>query len=49
LFPDRHFEILAAMDGSRDQALLAILAGDLAPDLAFRAWLRHLAERGMFA
>jgi len=47
-FPGRHDEVLAAMDGTRDQATLAALAKRLCPELAFAAWLRHLAGRGMF-
>ena len=48
MFPEHHFEILAAMDGSRDQKQLAALAEKLAPDLAYHAWFKHLADRGMF-
>lgn len=48
-FPDQHFEVLAAMDGTRDQAALAKLARECCPDLHFEPWLRHLAGRGMFA
>ena len=48
-FPGRHDEVLAAMDGTRDRAALRLLAERICPELAFEAWLRHLAGRGMFA
>ena len=48
-FPGRHDEVLAAMDGTRDRAALGVLAKRICPELAFEAWLRHLAGRGMFA
>jgi hypothetical protein len=48
-FPARHDEVLAAMDGTRDQAALRTLATNRCPELAFDSWLRHLAGRGMFA
>lgn len=47
-FPAAHFEVLAAMDGTRDLADLGQLAKDTCPELAFLPWLRHLAGRGMF-
>ena len=46
-FPGHHYGILAAMDGSRSQDALAALAADTAPELDFRPWLGHLAERGL--
>jgi len=48
-FPVRHYEVLAAMDGSRDQAGLGAFSKCQCPELAFKPWLRHLAGRGMFA
>ena len=48
-FPKRHFEVLAAMDGTLDQAGLAAFSQCHCPELAFEPWLRHLAGRGMFA
>ena len=47
-FPHRHYEILAAMDGSRGQTELAAFSAGHSPELAFRPWLQHLAGRGMF-
>jgi SAM-dependent methyltransferase len=48
-FPARHLEVLAAMDGTRDQAALAAWSRRRCPELAFDPWLRHLAGRGLFA
>lgn len=48
-FPVRHYEVLAAMDGTRDLAGLAAFSNNRCPELAFAPWLRHLAGRGMFA
>jgi len=48
-FPVRHADVLAAMDGTRDQGGLAGFARNHCPELAFEPWLRHLAWRGMFA
>lgn len=48
-FADRHYEVLAAMDGTRDLAKLAAFSKQRCPELAFEPWLRHLAGRGMFA
>jgi hypothetical protein len=48
-FPSRHYEVLAAMDGTRDLAGLAGFSKHHCPELAFEPWLRHLAGRGMFA
>ncbi len=48
MFPPRHYEILAAMDGSRSLAELAAFSAGHSPELAFGPWLRHLAGRGMF-
>jgi protein-L-isoaspartate O-methyltransferase len=47
-FPDAHFAVLAAMDGTRDIARLGEFAKAHCPELAFLPWLRHLAGRGMF-
>lgn len=48
-FPERHLDVLAAMDGTLDQAGLAAFSQRHCPELAFEPWLRHLAGRGMFA
>ena len=48
-FPQGHYAVLAAMDGSRSVVELASLASHRSPELAFEPWLRHLAWRGMFA
>ncbi len=48
-FPDPHYQILTAMDGTRDRAALRQLAATVCPELAFESWLVHLAGRGMFA
>lgn len=47
-FMPRHYELLAAMDGSRDVRELGGLAKRQCPELDFEPWLRHLAGRGMF-
>lgn len=49
LFPERHFMLLAAMDGTRSKEELAALAAAHDPKLDFPRWLSHLAQRGMFA
>ena len=48
-FPARHYEVLAAMDGTRDLAGLAAFSKQHCPELAFEPWLGHLAGRGIFA
>ena len=48
-FPERHFEILAMMDGSRSRKDLATISAGHVPELSFRPWLQHIAARGMFA
>ncbi len=48
-FPGPHYEVLARMDGTRDQVALEAFAKSHCPELDFRPWLRHLAGRGMFA
>ncbi len=48
-FPAAHYEILAAMDGGKQVHELANLAKSKCPELAFKPWLQHLAERGMFS
>ncbi len=48
-FPADHYQVLAAMDGSKNREDLAVLSRALCPELAFEPWLRHLAGRGMFA
>ncbi|BCX47654.1 methyltransferase [Haloferula helveola] len=46
-FPDSHWQIAAALDGSRSVAEVTALARDHAPDLDVEPWLRHLASRGL--
>jgi hypothetical protein len=48
-FPTAHYQVLAAMDGSRSLTELAAFSKAHCPDLAFEPWLKHLAWRGMFA
>ncbi len=48
-FPEKHYAVLAAMDGSRSLTELAAFSQSHCPELAFDPWLRHLAGRGMFA
>jgi SAM-dependent methyltransferase len=48
-FPAGHFQVLAAMDGSRSREELATISKSLCPELAFEPWLQHLAQRGMFS
>lgn len=48
-FPEHHYAILAAMNGTRSRSDLAKLAAATAPDLDFKPWLHHLAQRGFFA
>lgn len=48
-FPERHYDVLARMDGQHDQAALEAFAGRHCPELNFKPWLGHLAGRGMFA
>ncbi len=48
-FPAGHYDVLRAMDGTRDQAGLAQFSKQRCPELDFAPWLRHLAHRGMFA
>ena len=47
-FPTGHYDVLAAMDGTRTCAELAALAHSRCPELAFQPWLAHLAGRGFF-
>lgn len=47
-FPAAHYDVLAAMDGSRTCSELAALSDARCPELAFEPWLRHLAGRGLF-
>jgi hypothetical protein len=47
-FPAAHYQVLAAMDGSRSLAALAAFSKERCPELAFDQWMRHLAGRGMF-
>jgi hypothetical protein len=48
-FPEAHYAVLAAMDGTRSLRELAAFSKARCPELAFEPWLRHLANRGMFA
>ena len=47
-FPERHYQVLATMDGSRSRDDIAEFSKSNCPELAFHPWLRHLASRGMF-
>ncbi|MEI7909147.1 MAG: class I SAM-dependent methyltransferase [Verrucomicrobiota bacterium] len=47
-FPAGHYQILAAMDGTRTCTELAALAHARCPELAVEPWLLHLAGRGFF-
>ena len=46
-FPAGHERLLAAMDGSRGADELEAMAKQDFPELDFRRWLSHLAERGI--
>ncbi|MCU0749512.1 MAG: class I SAM-dependent methyltransferase [Akkermansiaceae bacterium] len=48
-FPEAQYPILSAMDGTRDIDGLARFSESHCPNFDFRAWLGHLASRGMFA
>lgn len=48
-FLDGRYSLLSAMDGSRSVEELAALAHVNFPQLDFRRWLAHLAERGLFS
>ena len=47
-FPPAHYEVLAAMDGTRSHSDLAAVAHACCPELAIEPWLQHLADRGLF-
>ena len=47
-FPNRHFRVLAQMDGTINQMELESFSRSHCPELDFHPWLRHLAGRGMF-
>lgn len=47
-FPITHYQVLAAMDGTRNRQQLREISGTVCPELAFDPWLAHLAGRGMF-
>ncbi len=47
-FPENHQSVVAALDGSRTLDELEAFARTEAPDLDFRPWIRHLADRGLF-
>jgi len=46
-FPDGHYGMLAAIDGSRAAVELAAMARANTPDLDFPRWIEHLARRGL--
>lgn len=48
-FPKSHYPILQEMDGRHDLAGLEKVATRMVPKLNFRAWISHLAARGLFA
>lgn len=48
-FPADHYQVLAAMDGTRTIGELETLSRERCPELDFHPWLRHLASRGMFS
>jgi hypothetical protein len=48
-FPEAHYAVLAAMDGTQSTSELAAFSKRHCPELAFEPWLRHLANRGMFS
>ena len=48
VFTFPQLRVLAAMDGSRSVYDLARHAKEVAPELDFVPWLRHVAERGFF-
>jgi trans-aconitate methyltransferase len=47
MFTFPQFKVLAAMDGKLSVVALADHAKQVAPDLDFISWLRHVAERGL--
>lgn len=47
VFSFPQIKVLAAMDGSRSVYELSRYAKEVAPELDFVPWLRHVAERGM--
>jgi hypothetical protein len=49
LFPTAHYQVLAAMDGSLRLDELESFSRRVCPDLAFKPWIQHLAERGFFS
>ena len=48
VFTFPQLKLLAKLDGSHSAARLAMEAKEIAPEMDFVAWLRHVAERGMF-
>lgn len=48
VFPPEQRRVLALMDGRKSLAELGRAAAEIAPRLAFRPWIAHLAGRGMF-
>lgn len=48
VFTFPQLRLLVKMDGAHSAARLAMEAREIAPELDFVAWLRHVAERGMF-
>lgn len=47
-FPDPHWPVVEALDGSRSLEEIRSLARERAPDLDVDPWLNHLAARGLF-
>jgi hypothetical protein len=47
VFTFPQLKVLIAMDGSRSVYELSRHAKEVAPDLDFVPWLRHVAERGL--
>ncbi|MDP4848604.1 MAG: class I SAM-dependent methyltransferase [Akkermansiaceae bacterium] len=48
VFTFPQLKLLAKMDGTHSAARLAMDAKEIAPELDFVGWLRHVTERGMF-
>ncbi len=46
-FPESHWPVVEALDGSRSIEEIQTLARDAAPDLDVEPWLNHLASRGL--
>jgi SAM-dependent methyltransferase len=46
-FPEPHYRVLAAIDGTRSTDELAAMARAHTPELDFPRWIEHLARRGL--